>query len=261
MLTNGLTYRVYKTNEPVAMDQKLLFEVDFAEIAAGSAADAAKSLQLLSRQSLIEGALDLWGERVFTDTRVRKALSGLAARPPKRFLATIEEAMGSPAVPPERLRESLARIFDSQLGAAGDPAPASPQPPKPPTSAPTAAGKKEFSIKHHLDGKPAAIVDMFEQLDEYGRSLGADVSRRVRQNYIAYFRGKRSFFTVELQRQRTLVYLTLEPAAARPWNEDAMRGVTNIGHFGMGHTEYSIRGADSLPGARDLIRLAYEKSS
>jgi len=55
VLTNGLTYRVYKTNEPVAMDQKLLFEVDLAEIAAGSAADAAKSLQLLSRQSLIEG--------------------------------------------------------------------------------------------------------------------------------------------------------------------------------------------------------------
>ena len=35
VLTNGLTYRVYKTNEPVAMDQKLLFEVDLAEVADG----------------------------------------------------------------------------------------------------------------------------------------------------------------------------------------------------------------------------------
>ena len=48
MLANGLTYRVYKTNEPVAMDQKLLFEVDLAEVADGGVA-AAKPLQLLSR--------------------------------------------------------------------------------------------------------------------------------------------------------------------------------------------------------------------
>jgi hypothetical protein len=81
VLTNGLTYRVYKINEPVAMDQKLLFEVDLADVAGGSAADAAKSLQLLSRESLMNGDLDLWGERVFTDTRVRKALSQLAADP------------------------------------------------------------------------------------------------------------------------------------------------------------------------------------
>ena len=33
VLTNGLTYRVYKTNEPVAMDQKLLFEVDLVDVA------------------------------------------------------------------------------------------------------------------------------------------------------------------------------------------------------------------------------------
>jgi len=63
VLTNGLTYRVYKTNEPVAMDQKLLFEVDLAEVADGGGA-AAKPLQLLSRASLVNGELDLWGERV-----------------------------------------------------------------------------------------------------------------------------------------------------------------------------------------------------
>ena len=88
MLTNGLTYRVYKTNEPVAMDQKLLFEVDLTEVADGGVA-VAKSLQLLSRASLVNGELDLRGERVFTDTRVRKAFSQLAADPPRGFLNAI----------------------------------------------------------------------------------------------------------------------------------------------------------------------------
>jgi len=57
-LTNGLTYRVYKTNEPVAMDQKLLFEVHLTEVADGGVA-AAKPLQLLSRASLVNGELGL----------------------------------------------------------------------------------------------------------------------------------------------------------------------------------------------------------
>jgi len=71
---------------------------------------------------------------------------------------------------------------------------------------------QEYSVGHHLDGKSAAIVDLFEQIDECGRSLGADVSRRVRKQYFGYFRGKRSFFTIEIQRQRLLLYLSLDPA-------------------------------------------------
>ena len=257
VLTNGLAYRVYKTNEPVAMDQKLLFEVDLAEVADGGVA-AAKPLQLLSRASLVNGELDLWGERVFTDTRVRKALSQLAADPPRGFLNAIEQAVGTPAVPRDRLKESLARVFDSQIGAVRD-SPAATEAPKPrPPSASPAPGRQEYSADHHLEGKSAAIVDLFEQIDEYGRSLGADVSRRIRKQYFGYFRGKRSFFTIEVQRQRLLLYLSLDPATARPWNDEAMRDVREIGHFGMGDVEYSLRRAENVDEARELIKLAYD---
>jgi predicted transport protein len=257
VLTNGLTYRVYKTNEPVAMDQKLLFEVDLVDIAGGGAAAAAKSLQLLRRESLVNGELDLWGERVFTDTRVRKALSQLAADPPRGFLNAIEQAVGTPAVSRDRLKESLARVFDSQVGAIRDSiaGPESPKP-RPPSNSP-AKGRQEYSVAHHLDGKSASIIDLFEQMDEYGRSLGADVSRRVRKQYFGYFRGKRSFFTIEVQRQRVLLYVSLDPTAAKPWNDEAMRDVGEIGHFGMGDVEYSLRSAENVDEARELIKLAY----
>ncbi len=89
---------------PVAMDQKLLFEVDLADVADGGVAPA-KPLRLLSRASLVNGELDLWGERVFTDARVRKVLSQLAADPPRGFLNAIEQAVGTPAVPRDRLKE------------------------------------------------------------------------------------------------------------------------------------------------------------
>jgi len=260
VLTNGLTWRVYKTNEPVAMDQKLLFEVDLADVAAGSAADAVKSLQLLSRGSIIDGGLDLWGERVFTDTRVRQALGQLASSPPTVFLDAIVDAMGKPQVTEDRLRESIARVFDSQIGAASGGSHTTPSAPKPQLVGPPTGGKQEFALSHHLDSKPTAIVDLFERLDEYGRSLGADVTRRIRKQYVGYFRGKKSFFTLETQRQRVILYLSLEPSAIQDlWSHDAMRDVTEIGHFGMGNTEYSMRDVEQVAEVRRLIRLAYER--
>jgi predicted transport protein len=119
---------------------------------------------------------------------------------------------------------------------------------------------KELSLDHHVGAKPAAMVDLFEQIDEFGRSLGADVSRRIRKFYVGYFAGKRSFFTVEVQRQRLILYLNLDPAAATPWNEDAMRNVREIGHYGTGDTEYSLRTSAQLDEAKALIKQAYEKT-
>jgi hypothetical protein len=117
VLTNGVAYRVYKTNEPVAMEDKLLFEVDFTE---GSTNEVARALQLLSRRALANGDLEAWGERVFTDNRVRQALGVLAAKPPPDLIALLSKALGKPEVSADRLQESLTRIID--VGAEGGPA-------------------------------------------------------------------------------------------------------------------------------------------
>ena len=91
-----------------------------------------------------------------------------------------------------------------------------------------------------------------------GAVFGADVSRRIRKLYVGYFAGKRSFFTVEVQRQRLIVYLNLDPTATSPWDDKAMRDVRNIGHYGMGDTEFSLREAAQLELVKDLIKLAYK---
>jgi len=255
VLTNGLSYRVYKTNEPVAMEEKLLFEVDITE---GSTSEVAQALQLLGRDAVSNGALEEWGERVFTDNRVRQALSALAAKPPPELTSLLAKAVGKPEVSAESLRESLTRIID----VSGDPSPSAkpvPTKPKKPPAKPPPKGK-EFPLEHHVGGKPAAMVDLFEQVDEFARSLGADISRRIRKFYVGYYAGKRSFLTVEIQRQRLILYLNLDPTTASPWYEDVMRDVRNIGHFGMGDTEYSLRSPEELNAAKAMIKEAYAKS-
>ena len=116
---------------------------------------------------------------------------------------------------------------------------------------------QEYDLEHHLGNKSSLVREMWEAVDTFADSLGSDVTRRVRKQYIGYFRGKRSFFTTELQKGRVLIYLNLSADTARPWNDDVMRDVTDIGHFGMGDIEYSLVTLEQLDEARALISRAY----
>jgi predicted transport protein len=237
------------------MDEKLLFEVDLSEEGNGSG-QSADELELISRAAVEDGRLDDWGERVFADSRVRQALTELGADPPTELLTRIEKLVGQPKIDSDRVRQSLARILGAKPSGK---APA----PKPSEGGKRATGKsgQEYPLDHHLAVKPAAIVDLFEQVDAHGQSLGGDVTRRIRKFYVGYYAGskERSFFTAEVQRQKIWIYLSLDPTTAQPWNDAVMRDVREIGHYGMGDTEYVLRKPEQLDEVKALIRQAYDR--
>jgi len=258
VLTNGLVWRVYKATEPVDMPRKLLFEESLSD---SEPPDSARSLQRLSRQSVEGGDLDRLGEQVFTDTRVRAALAELASDPPRELLKAISETTGRPPVGEEAVRASLIRILGD-----GEPPPTKgtkgTKGTKPKDLAKPLPSGQDYPIEHHAGGKPAEIVSLFQALDEYARGLGADVSRRIRKFYVGYFAGKRSFLTLELQRARVIVYMSLQPDESGSWwDSSAMRDVRNIGHYGMGDTEFSLTATEQVAKVKELIRMAYEQTS
>ena len=56
VLTNGVLYRIYKTNEPVGMAEKLMLEIDLREtVAEPNRSVTLESLAYLSRASLEQG--------------------------------------------------------------------------------------------------------------------------------------------------------------------------------------------------------------
>jgi len=254
VLTNGVQFRVYKTNEPHSIDRKLLFEVDLSSDDQPLAAKA-RMLGLISREAVVGGQLDAFGDAYFTDARVRAALARLVTRPAPGFLDAIAREMGRPAVAEDVLRRSLARVLDADVPPDAVPAPRESTgsvvgPAAPPRG-------RTYELDHHLGNKSVLIRELWEQLDTYAGTLGGDVSRRVRKQYIGYFRGKRSFFTSELQQRRIVVYVSLRPQDIAAWNGAAMRDVTNIGHFGMGEVEYSLVAPEQLDEVRALIARAY----
>lgn len=143
VLTDGLIYRIYKTNEPAEMERKLLFEVDLSLVDSGASdgSELIRYLTFLSRDSIENGDLDEWGELIFTDGRVKTALTSLLSNPTTKFINQVmERVSGSPTVPRDTLKESLRRLA-TELGDATAPstptAPvAAPRELAPPTKAP-----------------------------------------------------------------------------------------------------------------------------
>jgi predicted transport protein len=261
VLTNGLVYKVYKTNEPVEMERKLLLEVDIRDAQdAASREQVVDSLLALSRAGVQAGTLDAWAETVFIDMRTRGALAALGMSPPSAFVKAVGGAVDGPTIEPARLKASLGRVLGSLSAVTGG-AVVGGAPKKtaqePNDEAETVAQKKIYEITHHSKNKPSTVVDLFQRLDTYAIARGSDVERRVLKMYIGYFVGKKSFFTTNLQKAKLQVYLSLPPQEVQPWDDSELRDVTQIGKHGLGAVEFTLRSVGQLPRLEALIQQAY----
>lgn len=90
-------------------------------------------------------------------------------------------------------------------------------------------------------------------------ALGDDVQVKVTKLYAA-FRRIKNFTSVELRPQSNLMllYLRLNPGDI-PLEEGFTRDVRNIGHWGTGDLEISIRSDSDLERAKALIVKRYEE--
>jgi predicted transport protein len=255
VLTNGLVYRIYKSDELAPADKNLLAEADIREATDPDAVPKlSKTLSLLSKTSLVSRTLDEWGERVFVDVAVRVALDELIGAPSPVLVNLIRKSAGEGKLSKKQIKDSLARI------AAGPKAPVEtlgspvPGPSKPPQ---VGEGKQAYALEHHLGGKPLEIVDLFNQVDANLLALGADVSKSYLKYYVNYRRGSRSFCTIKVWHSRLDLFasMSFEEAPALPANK--VRDVTSIGHLGLGNVAYRIDGPEDIKNAVTLAAASY----
>ena len=104
-----------------------------------------------------------------------------------------------------------------------------------------------------------AMRTLFDTLEGYLTSLGDDVQRKDLKIYIA-FKRLRNFITVCFQKNNLSVYLHVDPDQV-----DLVAGFTrdvrNIGHWGTGNVEVTLKNLADLDKAKLLILKAYEGSS
>lgn len=118
----------------------------------------------------------------------------------------------------------------------------------------TATGK---TFQELLAQSPSDLQGLYQSLDAYLMAMG-DVQVNVAQNYVAYRRIK-NFACVEVhpQARKLYVFVKVEPTPEVTVPGFA-RDVREIGHFGTGDLELTVRNADDLERAMPLIIKSYE---
>lgn len=120
ILTSGITWKIYNSVQKCPAPDKLMYELSLDPEAKGglSVEELAEKMWRFSREEMAQGTLDEMGERVFNDGKVRKALTAVFRDPPRSLLNTVRKAMADPNVAPQKIKESLARVWPT--GAATD---------------------------------------------------------------------------------------------------------------------------------------------
>jgi len=260
ILTNGITYKVYRSTEKAEAPDKLLFEVsiDPKESEGVSAQQIAEQFNRFSRDSMARGVLDEIGEQVFTTGKIRKALDKLFVDPPNNLMRIIRSAVGDESIKPTQVRAALKRLWAQ-----------SPEIDIPPVDI-SFEGIKKSTLKHragkdyseeiHIKGKPREVIELFRAIDKFCRELDiANVQRKYLALYVKYTHGKNIFCCVRLQKSGLLIWVKLNYSRLEN-PPHYVRDVSKIGHWGVGDVEIAIDNLEKLQIAKSFISQSFEEN-
>ncbi len=72
------------------------------------------------------------------------------------------------------------------------------------------------------------------------------------------YKTSQNIVCMEVKPQRVLLYLKLDPKAAKGPNGTS-RDVSAVGHYGTGDLEVSLKGLQDLEASKPFIQMAYER--
>lgn len=250
VLTNGATYKVYRSTEKAEAPKKLAFELslDPKETEGMSVEQVAEQFSRLSRDAIAKGLLDEIGEQIFTTGKIRKALDKIFTEPPATLVKLIRSTIGDDSIRPSQVKNALSRLW----------APTSE------TEHVLSEGRrlrgKEPSEEHHIGGKPQGVVELFRAIDKFCRELDpATVGKKYLAKYIKYTHGKNIFCCIYIQKSRVGVWLKLRYSDLESPPE-YVRDVSNVGHWGVGDVELAIDSPEKFQSAKLLIRRSFEEN-
>ncbi|MCX7732048.1 MAG: DUF5655 domain-containing protein [candidate division WOR-3 bacterium] len=248
ILTNGITYKVYRSTEKAEAPDKLLFEVsiDPRESEGKPVQQIAEQLYRFSREAMAKGVLDEIGEQVFTTGKIRKALDKLFLNPPDNLVRIIRSAIGDKSIKPIQIKSALKRLW-SQSSEVELPSLSTER-------------RKDYGEEHHIKGKPREVVELFRMLDKFCRELDpSNVQRKYLAKYVSYMHGKAIFCCVHIQKSGLRIWLKLNYSQLEN-PPDYVRDVSNIGHWGVGDVEIGIDNLEKLHNSKSFIRQSFEEN-
>ena len=124
----------------------------------------------------------------------------------------------------------------------------------------TTKGINQVNIEKKIAEAPAMVRSIFDELETKLKSLGDDVTVHRQKHYVA-FKRSRNFASIQIynQKRQVRVYLNIDPEEV-DLSRPGLRDVRQVGHYGTGDLELTVRSVDELAGIADLLQDSYRNS-
>lgn len=127
-----------------------------------------------------------------------------------------------------------------------------------------AAGKKAalirknatYTVEEHYKIVDTEIRDLLNVIRDHITSLDSSIEETPKKHYIAY-KTSQNFVCLQTYRKKITLYLKLNPDNVRPIPEQG-RDVRNIGHYGTGEFELTLKNFKDFEKTKYLINEAYK---
>lgn len=128
-----------------------------------------------------------------------------------------------------------------------------------------AAGKKaaaaraagSYNFEQHLTGRPDAMRQLAVSINDFIAGLDPAIEVAPKKFYVAY-KTSQNIVCMEVKKQRVILYLKLKPKAELG-PKGISRDVSDVGHYGTGDLEVSIKRPSDFELAKPFIQKAYEQ--
>ncbi len=117
--------------------------------------------------------------------------------------------------------------------------------------------KTSYTIEQHFEGKPTLVQELARSIQDFLLALDSSMEEVPKKFYVAY-KISQNIVCMEIQKQRVLLFAKLDPKTVEPL-AGITRDVSDIGHYGTGDLELSVRTAGDLALVKPLLLEAYQK--
>lgn len=113
-----------------------------------------------------------------------------------------------------------------------------------------------YTLEEHTENLDEKMLELFNAIRDYIVSLDSSIEESPKKNYIAY-KTSQNFVCLQTYKKKITLYLKLDAKEVMPMPEQG-RDVKNIGHFGTGDFELTIKDLKDFDETKQLINEAYK---
>jgi predicted transport protein len=111
-----------------------------------------------------------------------------------------------------------------------------------------------YTFEEHVNKLNKDLVHLHNDIREYIVNLDNSIEETPKQNYIAY-KTSQNFVCLESQKRKMILFLKINSDEIETMPKQA-RDVRNIGHFGTGNLEFTIKNSEDFEIAKPLIEIS-----